>query len=148
MQSLKDYLQERKERELRRPTIREFLVEDVFWRIERWFDFAFGSLREVKYAWQRARRGYSDRDLWDLSSYLANILVPGLTALRDNNTGFPAGLTQKQWKKELDIMIRGFEAHRAICMGEYEGVNTIKRYLSIQNKGLEKFTKHYNSLWD
>lgn len=30
---------------------------------------------EIKYFWQRGRRGYSDRDVWDFDNYLANVIA-------------------------------------------------------------------------
>jgi hypothetical protein len=49
-----------------------------------------GVYRSVKYAVQRARRGYSDRDVWSLDHYLARVLAGGLRRLADTTHGHPA----------------------------------------------------------
>ena len=32
--------------------------------------------REVKWFWQRGKRGYSDRDVWNMDDWFLDIIVP------------------------------------------------------------------------
>ena len=45
--------------------------------------------KNIKYAWQRATRGFSDPDCWEFDSYLSRIISGGLKTLDKNRHGFP-----------------------------------------------------------
>ena len=53
------------------------------------------------WAWQRARRGWSDRDLWSLDAYLCGVIAGSLTDLRDSGHGGPGDLTPTEWRALL-----------------------------------------------
>jgi len=106
--------------------------------------------RAIKYFYQRGRRGYSDRDLWDLSCYLSDMLSRALSDLKKNKHGYPPELTEKKWDRILTDMQSGFLAQLALM-----DINTVtdskeytKELTAKMNKGLKLFAKHYMDLWD
>jgi hypothetical protein len=122
-------------------------IEDVFSELERtrrqrektyawpligwWFKFYddklypfyfdvihFQPFAELKWFFQRGRRGWSDRDCWCLHAHIAKVLVDSLTHLKKIKIGIPAhiqkkGMTDdegvKIWDDILDNMIYTFD---------------------------------------
>lgn len=73
--------------------------------------------RNFKWAWQRAVKGYSDRDVWGLSDYYTNLFEVSLRQLAAISHGWPPSEdapTFKDWQKLLLEMADHF--HKA-----YEG---------------------------
>ena len=50
--------------------------------------------RRGQWSWQRMRRGWSDRDTWNLDSYLAHVISGSVTHLRDQGRGYPGEQTE------------------------------------------------------
>ena len=101
-------------------------------------------MNEVKWAWQRAFRGYDDRLFWDMSEYLNPIIVDGLKHLRKNAFGYPAGMkNQREWNKILDKMIFSFEYGKF----NHSFRKEMKDMKKVQ-EGFDLFAKYYQSLWD
>jgi hypothetical protein len=80
--------------------------------------------REVKWFFQRAKRGYADSDVWGFDYYLTKVILGGLKRLRKDKCGCPLVLpydpnvhpddidwdeNQKRWDEILDTMIYTFE---------------------------------------
>lgn len=67
----------------------------------------------IKFAWQRAVRGFSDRDVWELACWHTDLMRAALTHFRNNLHGHPAhfhdegdeDLGQKMWEDHLDKII-------------------------------------------
>ena len=57
---------------------------------------------EIKYFIQRGRRGYSDRDIWGLDSYLVSIIYNGIKKLHD------VGMHEFHTSIEFKQMVEGF----------------------------------------
>ena len=55
--------------------------------------------RQLKWAWQRATRGFADCDVWNLDSSILNYLSGTLKHLSENATGWPG---DKQFPKYED----------------------------------------------
>lgn len=117
-----------------------------WWPIYRFF---YHGSRRLKYAWQRAYRGYDDTALWNLNDYITDIAIPCLTAMIENGYGYPMDLTPRQWASQLKKMRKGFEAYKWI-MEDY----TVKNKRSLHKKqremkeGLELFAERFANLWD
>ena len=69
--------------------------------------------RDIKWRYQRAKRGYADIDVWDIDYWFMNIIPKMLTQLRDTTHGAPVltaeGATNENyfeiWKGILNKMI-------------------------------------------
>lgn len=51
--------------------------------------------------WQRGRRGWADRDLRDLDTYLCGVIAGSVTRLRDTGQGHSTDLSQDDWHDTL-----------------------------------------------
>lgn len=78
----------------------------------RWYVVA-----RVRLAWQRARRGYGDADLWNLNYSLATLTLAGIRYMRETQHGYPAEFSPEfggdGWPKWDGILSRiegGFQA--------------------------------------
>ena len=98
----------------------------IAWRVPRFFMETKYHPKRVKRFFQRAIRGYDDATWWCLGSSTIDFVLPNLRILRDNFTGYPAGLHvesvsteeddegSKQWRAMLDEMIFAFDMLRQI----------------------------------
>lgn len=115
--------------------------------IERW-------LRQLKYFWQRGRRGYGDDDLWSFDSYLAEMLPKALRQLAKEKHGCPAeyyddkavGDESHKWREELERMAQGFESAQHIIAND-----SFAKFANRKNdQGYEHFKEneeeHYKRL--
>lgn len=63
--------------------------------------------KNCKYAWQRATKGYSDRDIWNLDMYYTDLFHATLNRLADTSNGYP-GIepweTSEKWEEYLRKM--------------------------------------------
>lgn len=104
--------------------------------------------REIKYFFQRGRRGYSDRDLWDINEYLATIIPPMMRYLKENGTGCPAELiknnSREKWEEILEDIARGFD--------EYSNVDKYGLHSEfskkIMDEGMKLFIEYFGHYWD
>ena len=132
--------------------------------------------QEIKWFWQRGKRGYSDRDVWEIDNWFLNIIIPMLEQLKKIKHGYPVNLTPEQWDNILDRMIFCFkEANDSTCsmINEYEEkfiletfgnpskdnkelkqnfikrANEIEEYqLKMEKEGFQLFSKYFHNLWD
>lgn len=127
--------------------------------------------REIKYAYQRLKRGYSDRDLWDFDSYLCEMVPMAVRNLAKNSMGCPGDLWDKdaknnechKWSEILEEIAQGFEAAdqiksmRRYCkwlktpegLYEHELEKEKDKQLTIKyERGMELFAKYFMNLWD
>lgn len=102
-------------------------------------------LKEIKYFYQRGKRGYSDRDLWSLDCYLSSWLPDALYDLSMRVHGHPADIkTYDEWTQILRKMARGFqEMHQDKSEGRI-----CKSCWKQHATTLKLFAKHFHDLWD
>lgn len=89
---------------------------------------------------QRGKRGYADKDIWDFDYYLAEVISGGLKILLENHTAYPGELTPEEWDKILAEMIEGFENRLVEEEKDFDK--------SKLDKALELFKKYFLCLWD
>ncbi len=125
--------------------------------------------REIKYAYQRITRGYSDRDCWDIDHFLSTIIPPMVRKLKIGS-GCPSNVFDKEaknnechkWYDILEEIAQGFEACEAIKSGKasewistesgglrHEFNEEKNKQLTIKyERSMELFAKHFMGLWD
>lgn len=54
------------------------------------WEIIMAGFRNLKAAWQRATRGYADRDTWNLDSWLLQVLPAALDHLAEHSHGWPS----------------------------------------------------------
>lgn len=58
---------------------------------------------------QRRIRGFSDNEIWNLGTCLAEWLLPRLKCFKKSGYGQPYEMTREKWHNTLDEMIEGLE---------------------------------------
>lgn len=80
--------------------------------------------RDLKCAWERARKGYCFRDLWNIDLWFIQLMPQMLQEFKKNMHGYPTCFeTSEEWEKVLDNMIFCFnEANEETCslQNEYD----------------------------
>lgn len=69
--------------------------------------------RNLKWAWQRVTRGYSDYDIFDLDYWLVRLLPQAIRTLESKLHGHPYDITEEEWRKYLIEMATHFENYNA-----------------------------------
>lgn len=64
--------------------------------------------RRVKWMFQRAKRGYCDRDLWNLDWTLGNYIASSVNELANCTHGHPYNTTPEEWEQILKGIARNF----------------------------------------
>ena len=62
----------------------------------------------IRYWIQRARRGYSDEDIWGFQDYLARVIAGGIGQLRNRTRGHPGTISAEEWENILTTIEDGF----------------------------------------
>lgn len=131
-------------------------------------------IKKLKWFYQRGKTGYADCDWWDFHSYLCDIIVAGLTDLKEKDHGCPNEYRNtdaereecKKWTETLEEIIDGFEAGKLLidnnCVYlkkeisadgasyyKYEYDEELAKKLSIKfDKGMELFKRNFMYFWD
>lgn len=108
--------------------------------------------REIKWAWQRAFRGYDDTAYWGLYHYIAKIAMPVLKEYRFNGHGVPGMVCEKdepmeksieRWNGILDKMIYAFD----VIIKDENFIEPVEVQERV-DEGLKLFAKYFQTLWD
>jgi len=105
-------------------------------------------INTVKWFIQRGKRGYSERDLWDLDWYLAEMIPNALRDLRESQHCCPGWkeqedfvIAQKRWDTIIEDIIYIFEKSDEVW-------NLTKEEKKRYDKGWRLFKKHFSDLGD
>lgn len=142
--------------------VRDFLVEDIWWRVERGWNWVIHIPSEIKYFIQRGRRGWADCDTWSMDNYMTDVLLGLMKKYEEDTNGYPCSFkTAEEWHVVLKKIITGFEAMKEVCDESYWGgcknkngaidmdivkIETDKRVAKF-NEGIDLFKKYYLNLW-
>lgn len=99
-------------------------------------------MRSVKWGCQRARRGYSEADVWGLDYYLLRVMIGTVKELREITHGHPTDLTAEKWDAILAEIVSGLEG-----VGD-DFWNVSEEQQKSFRKSLRLMAKHWFSLWD
>lgn len=125
-------------------------------------------IREIKWFFQRGKKGWADCDSWELRSHFSRMMIK---ALRDIQGGYgcPHEFYNSKntnnecqgWHDTLEEMAQGFEAVLFMDEHKYQkwvpsehGHKLELDYTAMKNaqkkaeNGLKLFAKHYQNLWD
>ena len=71
--------------------------------------------RNCKYAWQRATKGYSDWDTWDLDQYYSSLIFDSMMQFADEINSRTIGKTCDEWAEKIRSI-----AHKIKASNDYE----------------------------
>lgn len=110
------------------------------WFFHRIKKFLTNIPKQIKFFYQRGKRGYSDQDVWSMDWWFFSVVIPMLKQLRDTKQGYPSKFkTPEEWDRELDTMIHYFiEATEEGCSekNEYEEQYNKRWWDSFDKKGM------------
>lgn len=107
---------------------------------------------DTKYDLERHRRersenGFSEYDWWNFCDYIAWVNIQALEKFK-TGVGFPGDLnSMDDWIVELDIMIKGFEAHLALSDMRYADGER-PELENRRSRGMAVYADRFPSLWD
>lgn len=126
--------------------------------------------REIKYFWQRGRRGWADKDCWSFDSYIAGMISGGIRTLKKSHHGCPSEIFDEsrknnecwRWEEILEEIAQGFDACQKILDMDYffteeneDGMyehkidkERMEQLTKKYNRGMELFSEHFMNLWD
>ena len=132
--------------------------------------------RKIKWAYQRAKYGWCDRDLWNLDWTLGNYIASSVNELANCTHGYPHGLSPEEWDRILRRIARNFylgvnkdcwtnpyendisyeknyheleEAERTVWNKWFEEEGKIEEFMKARRKeGFCDLVKWYSHLWD
>lgn len=90
-----------------------------WYRIDKKIIFFF---KKIRWAHQRAKYGYCDRDVWNLDYSLGNYIAATTAHLAETTHGYPHGLTSKEWEDTLTFISNSFYfgVHEEMWNNPYE----------------------------
>ena len=119
------------------------------------FDFAKQLKRELKWAWQRVKRGYDDQIFWSFDHYLDQLIIKDLQWMLKNRNGSPVleGWTEddchEKWTEILKEMLHYFkQSTEQYCseVNEYEDLVDFDSYFVPSKDGGRYSTMHYKDI--
>ena len=123
----------------------------------------------IKWFFQRGKRGYSDCDVWDFDNYLSNVIIKGLKDLHKQIHGVPGDLADKfkdqndsdstdiamiEWKKIIKEIIWTFETsikiqnHDWLIIDKEKDRKQIEKNVKILNTSAKEEDKLFKDLPD
>lgn len=115
-----------------------------------WFSNIKQFFRNIKYAWQRATRGFADPDWWEFDSYLSQTISGCLKEFDKKRHGFPSELyfqlgEEAGNKKWSEILLKIAEN-----MDRYEKAKTENKKESEKfwNDAFDLLKKWHENMWD
>lgn len=132
--------------------------------------------RKIKWAYQRAKYGWCDKDLWSLDWTLGNYIASSVNELANRTHGYPHGLSPEEWDRILRRIARNFylgvnedcwtnpyesdvsyeknyhelgEAERTVWNKWFEEEGKIEEFMKARRReGFCDLVKWYSHLWD
>ncbi len=143
------------------------LWQKTYWPVKRFIKDIPWKIKQVKFFYQRGKRGYADCDLWSLDYYITKIMIQALKQFKNNHGGYPGhgeAETPEKWDSIIEEMIVGFEAAQRVIDDDYfkttgfpeqhkEGdakkwIKLSKEDQKIFKDKMKIFIKWYFHLWD
>lgn len=99
--------------------------------------------RKIKWAYQRAKYGWCDKDLWDLDWTLGNYIASSVNELANRTHGYPHGLSPEVW----DIILRTIARNFYLGVNKNAWNNPYEDEISYE-KNYSELEKAEQIIWD
>lgn len=117
-----------------------FIWKMYYWRIVPFAKKIKRTPKNIRWGWQRYKRGWSERDSWDAHAHISNVTCGMLTRIKERGISHPYGITPNEWDIILDKIIFAFKNIDDLEKSD-EDEERIR-------EGFELFTTYYLALWD
>lgn len=106
----------------------------------------------IKYAYQRATKGFCAQDVWDIDTFHTDLMIEMLTAFKKDNNGYPAIFSnepngEQKWNNIIDEIILHFTNYRNADTSYNEFKN---KYFTLLDKytecGINEQGMHYQKV--
>lgn len=106
--------------------------------------------QEARWRRQRAERGWSDRDAWNLDDYLGSVISGAILHLRDRSHGYPGDSCEAEWH---DVLTRigeplAVDQWREVHDTGAERRERQEREYAAKQTALRLLADHWGHLWD
>lgn len=124
--------------------------EVYYWFYRLWHNDIRYFHKEVKWFFQRARRGWSDSDNWGAYHYLGRIIPEMLEDLADNTHGYPPQFENlENWQEKLRITAIKIRAYNQAAEAEpWLGFESEQEAYEITQEGIRDLAEIFGNLWD
>lgn len=95
---------------------------------------------ELKYAWQRAWRGYDDVFCFSMDSSFVALYKEAMKDFRNNLHSYPANMTEEEWDEVLDTMI--------ILLSKMNLDDNYELSLLAKDEFFKLFGEYFYDMWD
>lgn len=98
---------------------------------------------EERFARQRKKWGFDERELYSLDHTIAEFVLPRLKVFAKTFDKRPVGTTLRRWKNDLALMIFAFAMvvqDRVVCSS--------KKDFAKFEKGMRAFADNFTALWN
>jgi len=111
-------------------------------------------IREIEFTFERAKKGYSRYDLWDMDSWFLSIVPKMLREFAKNTHTWPGEgkyeeiKTFEDWQNEINNIAKLFEeaAEDPLDCDDWQAKN--KEIDEKKDKALDLIKKYFWDLWD
>jgi hypothetical protein len=106
--------------------------------------------REIKWFYQRGKRGWADCDTWGLDSHLSRVIRDSVDYLRTHTHGHPGDITEQEWEDILLEISVGMQATLDLIELNYDTSDKGQEQLlmSLHKRSLHLVKERWFSLWD
>jgi hypothetical protein len=122
-----------------------------FWHVWRTVKHAPGNARnQVRWAWQRVHRGWDDRALWSLDTWLAGTLGAQLVAMADVAHGWPIPSGEFEWTFESWTEALRVHGEGLLTYAEHDDTLPPRSFdpTEVAQADLHWVADHLPNLWD
>lgn len=101
-------------------------------------------LLEIRWFWQRGRRGWSIKDTWSFDLYICGVLSSGVAWLAEHDHGYPGvepWETPEKWKAYLEDL-----AFRLAAWNKDTFLDTDA--FEMSSRAVEEFGRNLGHFWD
>ena len=127
-----------------------YILREFYYKLYRLWNHKISMIpRRIKWFFQRGKRGYSDNDVWNFDSYLAEVISKGCKQLAKEKHGYPSNLTLEKWEEILNSLSKKFEEYTKIIYLE-EGYETVspEEFDKKMDEMINLLKNHFTHLWD
>ena len=113
--------------------------------------------KNIKCAYQRATKGYCDRDLWSLNDFYTSLFIDSIGEFNDTCNTYPGVSpydTEKKWEAVLTEIVGKLNTYRTmddfdwLSLTPEERVEKVDWFKNQRKEAIDKLNEIYEWMWD